>query len=352
MRSGTRFETFLRALQDGSFLERLLLVNLHDSCAAGLVARADVVAFLSDCVARHKPGATAMETVQVVCASMSAAGTSPRYLRLCRQSKDGLAGHALSHTAKFSTFVGYHVNRRTPPPGARVPALPAPQATVEIARMGRDIAWLTRQAGWHRADATLGSPPPHAANLWLTVDDFADTRRDTREARSEAERMRDELGLVDTPVNEHLVTYTFPAEAIDGIPGVEMARPTFADMGNRRFRVSHGCRRSRLMAKLGWGCTVNLARLPDKKLHPASGRPERVTNSLAIAALRPKVRYLAGVLHERGRSDSDDDAAFLRLALKGRREKCIFQRVARFVAGGDPWRASATNGDAPGLAAR
>ena len=320
------------SLLAGSDEGQIVLVNLWDSCDSGLLDKNDVLRLLDGC-ASHTPTtpAIALAVFDQVSASRAPAGVG-QFRRLCKQHSIG--GRRLRTTTTYSTFVDYHVDPDRLPGSVPVLPVPAPSSVRDQLKLQRDVQRITAASGWHRAEATLGRPLPDPNNCWLTVED--DPNFEPREplpspGATDADAARDSLGLIDCPAERHLVAYSFDAPSSGG-SAFDMARPTATDGGNRRFRVKHSCDRGKAMAAAGWGCTVDLSRVPERDRHPVGGRPERVTRALELSELAGvQVSYLRACTVQRGATSADNDSSFVKILLGRRQLSTVVRKLLGYI---------------------
>lgn len=320
---------------------QLFLTNLLDclETPAGqnepLVPKDKARDFLRDCLTKFQAGAGPETAIDEVAKALR--NDDPlqfRYLRLCKQP-EFKTGALLSNVVTYKSFVRHHCTDEPSHMQERVPPTVPPTAPSDFDEVKDTILKITRRPDWFRAEATLGVSLPAPINCWINVDDFTDAERpdDYDGKETPADRARDALGLINHEPGTRLIRYTFSAR---NCSTVDVARPTFADGGNLRFLVTHTCDRSRKMAAEGWGCAVDLARIGKPQLQPSSGRPERVTAPLKLHALADlTVEYLDITKLSRGQSlGTDDDQAFLEIALRKRTPEWIQERILEHVLAG------------------
>lgn len=97
-----------------------------------------------------------------------------------------------------------------------------------------------------------------------------------------------------------------------------MARPVFADNGNRRFVIHLTGKRAKSIYSRGWGITVHLGRLTKKPTGVTAGLPERICSPIPVDKINGsiKVEPLGWVVGSRGdQIGLDDDPTFVNRAL-------------------------------------
>jgi hypothetical protein len=147
------------------------------------------------------------------------------------------------------------------------------------------------------ANATIGYDVPLECQIglvWFTRTESLAGYTDT------GDDLRDVLGL-DIPLGNYLLI----AEFDETEPHKRnVARPTFADGGNARFRVvSDGATDEQ------WGTTVHLGKLYRDEF-AIDGAPERVVEKIPLRSLRPRFTPIGWVDSTRGTSATDSDLAF------------------------------------------
>ena len=319
-------DSFLdRLMSSASSADKIFLVNLHDCCVRKLVTPDEVESFLLECATT--PGSPVSVVSRV---------SKRRFLRMHKRDPSDLVGSVVDHTLSYTTFRACHVND-APPATVATSILPnpppSPEQEDELDQLAEDIEQITRQPEWYKSSALMGSPD---GNCWVSVNRFEDPK-DTKlydgSSLTSADKVRDELGLIDYGAETHLISYTLRGDALAALEAtLEMARPMFADLGNSRFRVACSCRRSEAMEAAGWGCTTHLGRFPDPALHPVSGRPERVTRRLPLNETPLlQVIYRRGTKATRGLDITDDDDAFLALVLGRGNLHDIKKEIVEFI---------------------
>ncbi|WP_116811956.1 hypothetical protein [Steroidobacter cummioxidans] len=299
---------------------KLFLVNVADTCEQELMRPRATLQYLKD-LARHMekhPEQPFYKARKAVSMRVSARG-QPRYLRRARQRTQGLNGHTLHSTVDWHVFI-QHCRKDGELPEA-IPRAEPPTNPSEMQHAVHVVRLVTAMPGWHAPHATLGQPIA-AANCWLATDGVIEEDITPRYSRSPtpADRARDKLGLIHHGKGVHLLAYRFSGHSLTSMSDVQLARPTFADFGNSRFRVMPNCKRSRDMSARGWGCTVDLALLSQERRKTIAGSAERITRSLPLNQLDGlEVRYLTMTTQSRGRGARENDRAFLDQLLEKRR---------------------------------
>jgi hypothetical protein len=242
------------------------------------------------------------------------------YLRQCRQPAfPAESTERLSHTVTWDVFRLHMVSDETKKAVVIPPILPtsSSRSTARQAEFRRSLADTIARPDWRAPKATIGRPYPTPSNCWVTTDAFpADANAPEYHPDDEATKARDELGLCHHKRPQTLVRFVFAASGLAALPGVEVARPTFADSGNARFRAFQDSPRAADFADRGWGATIHLGKLADHAYDEATGVSERVATALPLTDLQDlQVDYLGDVNEDRGVTPGrDDDPAFAQRA--------------------------------------
>lgn len=325
------------SLLEGDATGSIMLANLLDSCDEGLVPPDLARIFLEECsqTAAASPGKTGTAIFREV-SQRKTPGSSPtpKFLRLAKRPATPADGTTLSNVVSAVSFIRYHVDKTRPSLGVALPSVPLDSSSRGVRQMDSFVRKVTARPNWFTSTASLGRPLPEASNCWLSTNAFPDSRKPLPypAGSTEADKARDTLGLIDSRhTDQHLIRYMFDAARAWDIAGPHIARPTFADLGNDRFRVKHLSQRGRALASAGWGSTIDLGRLAHPKM-PSTGRPERVVSALPLRDLTSlQVVYLQATTLARGSSSSDNDLAFARSILRGRKTATLCRKILRFV---------------------
>ena len=336
----THLERFLSDLAV-SHRGKMHLCNLWDTCEEGLVSPSHVKRFLRACVAERKryPSRSPLDIFEKTCEKKDRSGK----LLFLRQSKVATTHlsngrERWSNVARWDSFIRYHVTdtfKSAPPPG--IPVLPDPPAPGAIRRTRKALARVIGHPSWKRTGGTIGKPAHLPSNCW--VSDEAVTLRGADDPC--ADLIRDQRGLEyalvgnpSSPYRTHLVAYIFDRGDVIALAGGEVARPTFADGGNKRFRVHDPGSDGRRLARLGWGATVNLERLAaNEDPSMMHGGSERVVPSLPIDSLGSlDVEYLGPLTYLRAQTPFDSDGAFVKVLLRGQTLSKIKKNILTYIA--------------------
>lgn len=190
------------------------------------------------------------------------------------------------------------------------------------------LARVTSRKGWYNPTGTLGKPFPDPRHVWITELAYLDTEiKADPNSDTEATKVRDALGLVDTRENTYLLSVRFSAAHLHGLKGLKMSRPGFADQGSKRFAVYLG-KTAESAYRGHWGMTTHLGKLKAKRRQAINGVPERVCAPIPLPSVAHSMTImpLGWVLSSRGEEAGvDDDKAFIG-RLSGRRKVASIKR--------------------------
>lgn len=310
---------------------RALVVNMLDSLTEDLFPRAaNLREFLMDCIGTYADdvdrGPDVLSAVAAVCRGDGVGKRS--YVRQCRQQRFSTSDRErLSNTLKTESFARFLVGTQYKSAEGGLPVvLPLVPIDSPSGRSDyeRRLADVTSDPEWYSATATIGRPLPEPTNCWLTTDQFGPDPNAPVYAGDLATQVRDELGLIDYGEGSCLLRLSFGASSLAEIKACEVARPTFSDLGNSRFRANQSSSRAESYARAGWGATVHLGKLGDGAFSDSTGVAERVSTSPPLSALAElTVEFLGRVGRDRGLTSQDDDEAFAQLLEAGRATEVI-----------------------------
>lgn len=294
------------------------LVNLYLSETHQLVSKSKVRSFLADCVSLNAMTAdSALDHFIHVC------DRDDKYFALFRVTRQSIAASSVLGTAMGApTFHQFLLGR----PKTRVkqvipiaPKTPGDAHQENIYRVA--LANATSHRGWHQPTSALGKPHPDPRRVWFTDVSRLLAAMAVHPAKvSEATKVRDTLGLIDTKGNSYLLLIQFAARSLPLQKKLKIARPAFADQGNRRFAVYLG-KAAECEYRRKWGVTVHLGKLNGATKSTVHGVPERVCSPVSISTIidSVKVMPLGWVQGTRGhQAGVDDDPIFIK-RLCGRR---------------------------------
>ena len=140
------------------------------------------------------------------------------------------------------------------------------------------------------------------------------------------------MGLIDSGEGDFLLRLTFSAAEVAGISGHEMARPTFADLGNSRFRIHQTSPRAEAFAAQGWGTTTHLGKFGNPTYSEYTGNCERVSSALPIVELPSlTVELLGKVRNDVGVGAQDSDEAYAKELLAGQSVASIKEAILKMI---------------------
>jgi hypothetical protein len=267
------------------------MVNMLDSHTHGLYSSSNLQAFLLDCVRTYETGTVSPANVASIVEDVSSGyGVGKRsYLRQSKQTAfSSTDPQRLSSTIKTESFFGFLLDKRYKDGASGLPVVlpPIPASSPSgILDYKKRLADITSDTAWYDATAAIGRPLPDPSNCWITTDLFGPDVSAPSYTGDPATEARDELGLVDYGDGSFLLRLSFQASSLAKLKPCELARPSFSDLGNSRFRVSQSSRHATEYAAAGWGATVHLGKFGDKAFVDSTGASERVATSLPLSAL-------------------------------------------------------------------
>lgn len=310
-------ERFLEVLQQTA-RGRALVVNMLDSHTDALYSTSNLRAFLFDCARTYDDkltvGANPVGIVEDVSGGYGIGGRN--YLRQFNQGMFSPTDtQRLSHTMKTESFNRFVVDTRYKTAASGLPiVLPAVPTNSPAGMLDyrKRLADVTSDPVWYAPTASIGRPLPFRSNCWITTDYFGPDKDAPPYPDNAATEVRDELGLIEHQDGAFLLRLSFAASSLASLKPCELARPTFSDLGNARFRVKQPSRRAADYAAAGWGATVHLGNFGDPTFADATGTSERVSTSLPVSAFTGlTIEYLGRVEQDRGMTaKKDDDEAF------------------------------------------
>lgn len=308
----------------GSDEGTIKFINLFLTYKHNLVKSDLLFSFLADCVSsRANTPKDALDNFDRVCAHRS------KYFALMRVKPSSINGGTTLITAMNSFSFTQHILKK---PKTRVVTslLPSPKSghPDDEENYRKKLSRVTSRKDWYNATGTLGKPlsQPLSSTLsypryvWFADESCLKSEMATGGGSgTEATKARDALGLIDTKDNTYLLSLHFPAAQLHAIKGLKMARPGFADMGNKRFAAYLG-KAAESVYKGKWGLTVHLGKFKGTALQKIGGVPERICSPIHLSHIGNSinVKPLGWVVGSRGFNIGvDDDDAFIS-RLRGR----------------------------------
>lgn len=313
----------------GSHAGTIKLINTYFSLEHKLVSRDCLRSFLLDCVSHGaKTPDDAMAGFMTICGE-------DKYCAIASVSSGSISGTSILVTTMRSLVFHQYILGR---PKTRVGfmLLPEPKSydVSDEDAYRRALERVSSSRDWYRDTGSLGVPPPDPHHVWFTDVKYVDTEKPVGSSavkETRATRIRDELGLIDIKDSTYLLSLRFPAASLHVIPDFKMARPGFADRGNRRFAVYLN-KKGESWYRNNWGLTVHLRKLRARPNKEVNGAPERICLAIPLSHIGDSIQVepLGWVVGTRGGEVGiDDDEAFIR-RLHGRRKLDVMKR--RLVA--------------------
>lgn len=303
--------SYLSANDEG----KLALINLFLSVKYLPLNKAKILSFLQDCTCRDCVSADqALERFNVLCKK------NKKYFALYPVKASTIAADTtLSTTMAAFAFHEYIVRRstklvKTLLPLPRVPGDPIEESTYQLA-----LSRATSKPDWYKAGSCLGKTFPDPKLVWFTEQAILESEiKSDASKNGDATNIRDALGLIDMKGNTYALSVRFSAGQLHGLRGIKMARPVFADNGNRRFVPHLTDKKAKSIYSRDWGITVHLGRLTKKPKGITAGVPERICLPIPVEKIGGsiKVEPLGWVVGDRGnKMGIDDDPTFVNRVL-------------------------------------
>ena len=302
------------------------LVNMFLSKIHKLVKPRLLRAFLAECVSLgSKTSDGALTDFYHVC------GRDDTYFALSRADPSSINdGTILVTTVNSRLFHRYLLGR--PKTIVKSVLLPEPKSYRNSDQKEYRDALLktTSVEGWHKDTGYLGKPFPNPKHIWFT--DIVHIESEIgMGSNTDATKVRDALGLIDTGVGAYLLAIAFPAAKIYAISTLKMARPGFADNGHRRF-AAYLNKAAEPIYRENWGVTVHLGKFRDGPTEAINGIPERICSPIPLACIASSmaIKSLGCVTGNRGEEAGiDDDSAFIGRLIGRRSVESIINQIVK-----------------------
>jgi hypothetical protein len=305
-----RLEVWLTDLSN-SETGRICLVNMFLCLQQKLVHEDQFRAFIHSCLLSALPISNE-DIFHTVCRQHD--GKRVVFFGLAPINKSDMNANDLySTTVTTSVFHHYLLakSHQAAPYGLITRVLNYMPQTLEDEEEYADMLTLvTAKPDWAEPGASLGKSFPFPSHCWFTLKTSTSYPSVGTSLESLATKARDVLGLIHRNEGECLLEVSFTAEWLESLVGLILARPTFADCGNRRFAAVQTGPEYSANNSGAWGTTVNLAKLANQD-RDVCGVPERVCSPIPIQPKTMNVLFLGKILGLRGLGAGiDDDAAF------------------------------------------
>jgi hypothetical protein len=284
----------------------LILVNIYLCLKKRLINAGVLKRFLNDCI-NASPSKTALQQFVEVCQPLSSG--RPTYFALKQVKRQDIdPSEVLVNVVDVDNFGTYILNPSHVDILNR--ALPVGIRSLADEELYDEYLSSVEGTDWSIPDRRLGKPAPGQKNCWFTKRDELDRLVNASASYAEgANASRDGLGLIQHEKETSLVAITFPASALHGGAGVEVAEPTFADGINRRYAASlPGSTYVSNRAK-HWGTAADLGKFAGKAPETC-GLPERVCSPVPIDPKKFTPKYLGKITKNRGERTHENDMAF------------------------------------------
>lgn len=315
--SAGKLEAWLNLLC-GSDEGTIKFINLFLSYKHNFANQNLLVSFLADCMSSGaKSPKDALDNFDRVCALKS------KYFALMRVRPSSIRKGATLITVMNSFSFTQYILRK-PKTKVVTSLLPCPKSNHpdDEESYRKKLSSITLRKDWYNDTGTLGKPLSHPPSSTLSYPRYVWFADETclkseiaadKRTYTDATKARDALGLIDTKNNTYLLTLHFPAAQLRAIRGLKIARPGFADMGNKRFAAYLG-KTAESVYKDKWGLTVHLGKVKGAAAQKIGGVPERICSPIPLSQIGSSinVKSLGWVAGNRGLSVGiDDDAVFV-----------------------------------------
>jgi hypothetical protein len=323
----SELQDWLRLLS-GSDEGIIKIINLYFSVKYRLIKPSFLRSFLAECMfMRSRTANEALKHFDDVC------GRDNCYFAVCAVDHASLSSNSTLVTVMNSITFTQHVLGR---PKKRVksvlPAKPKLNNDTDEKIYRDTITKITSSNNWYKDTGTLGKPFPDPKHVWFS--DWSYVNREIQvnpNVHTEATKVRDILGLIGTANETYLLAIQFSSANLHAISNVKVARPGFADLGNKRFAV-HLDRAPRNVYQEGWGLTVHLEKLKARPPEAINGAPERICTPIPIQHIDDSivVKPLGWVKGTRGQDTGvDDDKTFIKRLCGRRKIESIKNRILK-----------------------
>lgn len=318
---------------------KIKLINLFQAQLCKFAEQKVIQRFISDCISLGTTlGTTTAYDVlvhyDVVCKRNDA------YFAMCKEDHLALDTASILVTTMDSTTFHEHILKR-PKTVIKTTILDKPKS-IDPADESAYRAKLLKAIsgpGWARATATLGTPFPDPRHVWFTDLSYLEAELlSVTTVDTDATKVRDALGLIETNANEPLTTTNayllaikFPSTMLHSIRDLKMARPGFADLGNRRYALYIN-REAESVYQNNWGVTVNLKKMREVPKQAINGLPERICSPIALSGVETQVEVepMGWVVGNRGDEVGvDDDEAFVKRLLNRRKIEDVKTQIIK-----------------------
>lgn len=258
---------------------KLKLISLFQSLECDLVSKGVVSNFLNDCLSlKASTPDEALDHYNIFC------GIDTRYFALCAVDPKSIdAATNVVVTVNSFVFHQYIMAKADHDSTAYnvLPQRPKSRNDFDVEEYCEQLNTLISDYDWYDKTGHLGKPFPDPRHVWFTEKTAADNEMLTNlRVVSNATKIRDALGLIDTTNDHYLLSLHFSATGLHKIIGLKMARPVFSDRGNTRFAVATKGS-THLLSSTKWGQTVHLGKLRDGKPQ-INGLPERICSPIPL----------------------------------------------------------------------
>lgn len=213
---------------------KIKVINLYQSLRLDLVKKTVLCSFIRECLSLGRASADeALNGFDDICRKDNS------YFALNRVDPKSIKDTVILATTMNSlTFHQFVVGRPKSVVKSTLPNQPKSRDDDDVNEYLKLLTKIISYDRWYNNSGTLGKPFPKPSHVWFTYADSID-KEITINTRSttNATKIRDALGLIDTKDVHYLLLLRFPAAYLHTVAELQMARPIFSDNGNRRFAV-------------------------------------------------------------------------------------------------------------------
>ncbi len=290
---------------------QIKLINLFYCHEQKLVSQNIIRSFISDSISlKVTIPEVAISNFDLVC------GKNDDYFALISVKPSSMKGALILSTIYNSyVFHRYILGRPKTMVKSVLPPEPNSHDTYDEQQYCDAIAKITLEKNWFKETGSLGKPFPDPRHVWFTYEsELKKVVKADSSPFNKATKTRDALGLIETRDNTYLLSIQFLSNELSKLKYLRMARPGFADQGNRRFAI-YLDNAPKTIYKNIWGLTVHLGKLNSLRPKDINGVPERICSAIPLTDIGDKIKVepIGWVIGDRGENvGMDDDSTFIK----------------------------------------
>jgi len=257
---------------------QIKVINLYHSFILNLINEDILRTFVNACIAmKPATAASALNVFKDICQN------DDRFFALNPVDPSSISAAAVvSTTISSLAFHQFFLARPSTIIKSTMSAKPQSRRSSDESSYRKKLKRTVSSSKWYNDDGTLGKTFPDPRHVWFTDGDHMDKEvRSNPSGDSEATKVRDALGLIETKSGTYLLALKFSARHLHTLLGLKIARPTFSDTGNSRFAVYINADAEPLYGAR-WGQTVHLHKLRNRRTK-INGLPERICSPIPLA---------------------------------------------------------------------